>query len=213
MGHSKHCKHSLQLPGLILALKHCTWSSGQGTHQDLRGIHTHPCPCPMMVSICVHNPTGRADAKIKLWRLCSKANRSIWEGEVHPTLKIKQCEDLTAWNALTPTQADPQALPRKEKKEACEKELSETVLFLLQRNWLAWSWTSGKQPKINGENSVGINPRSAALHTHPAALLLRHFTAHGGLWLRDYVHEVRTGGTQIFLNPTLPKDEMQHSPS
>lgn len=87
---------------------------------------------------------------------------------------------LSARNALTPTQANPQALPSKEEKAAREKEPSETALFLLQRNWLAWSWTSGKEPKINGEHSVGINPRTAVLQSHPAVLLLRHFTARVG---------------------------------
>lgn len=79
-------------------------------------------------------------------------------------IKTKQSERPSA---LTPTQANPQALPSKEEKAAGEKEPSEIALILWQRNWLAWSWTSGKEPKINGEHSVGINPRTAVLQTHP----------------------------------------------
>lgn len=110
-------------------------------------------------------------------------------------LKTKQSKDQTAWNAPTPTQANPHAGPSKEEKAACEKEPSEIALFLLQRNWLAWSWTSGKQPKINGELSVGINPRTAVLQTHPAAPVLMRAL------LQDLDHEERTGGT---VSPNIP---------
>lgn len=121
---------------------------------------------------------------------------------------------LSARNALTPTQANPQAVPSKEEKAAREKEPNEIALFLLQRNWLAWSWTSGKEPKINGEHSVGINPRTAVLQTHPTVLLFRHFTDRVAL-LQGHSHErgQEAPFLQISLNTTHLKDKMQHPPS
>lgn len=148
----------------ILALKHCSGSSG---------ITPGPQSAP-------HSPLSCDHFSVFITPRAGQMQRSNYWDFVHKQTDQSEREKFT-WlskpkpNSLrTRLPGMPQHQPRqthtlrsKEEKAACEKELSEIVLFLLQRNWLAWSWTSGKQPKINGENSVGINPGTAVLQTQP----------------------------------------------
>lgn len=62
-------------------------------------LHAHLCPCPTIASLCVHNPRGRADLKIKLSRLCSIANRSIWRGRSSPSSRN---QNQTIWGPSCP---------------------------------------------------------------------------------------------------------------
>lgn len=158
-------------------------------HCSLQPPELHPCTKTLLRELRNHTRTPECSTlTLVLWSFlfvfitprAGQMQRSNYWDFVHKQTDQSEREKFT-WlskpkpNSLrTRLPGMPQHQPRqthtlrsKEEKAACEKELSEIVLFLLQRNWLAWSWTSGKQPKINGENSVGINPGTAVLQTQP----------------------------------------------